>query len=97
MRSWALLFVVPYLVLAAGPDSACAADHPLSSGKLDMKRSNGKAQITFSSKDPALLFPGVGSADDPGTGSPGGALIELLCGVGDVCRINGPNAGCGSP
>ncbi|MEO6027393.1 MAG: hypothetical protein ABIR79_11055 [Candidatus Binatia bacterium] len=96
MRPWALLLVVPCLVLAPGLESAFAIDHPLSSGKLDVKRYNGKDQLTFSSRDPAFLFPALGSADDPGTGSPGGALIEILSAVEPTVSFTVP-AGTGKP
>src|SRR5262245_50547895 len=58
--------------------SAPALDQPISAVKLSLSRSSsGKEKLVFVSKDPAFLFPAFGSADDPGTGSPGGALLEL--------------------
>ena len=60
------------------PHVAAAADQPISGAKLTLRRSaSGKEKLTFVSKDPAFLFPAIGSADDPGTGTPGGATIEL--------------------
>jgi len=58
--------------------SAPALDQPISAVKLSLSRSSsGKEKLVFVSKDPAFLFPALGSADEPGTGSPGGALLEL--------------------
>jgi hypothetical protein len=53
---------------------AAAADQPISAVKLVLQRSaSGREQL----KDGAFLFPGLGSQDDPGTGTPGGVLIEI--------------------
>ncbi|MCW5890246.1 MAG: hypothetical protein KIT14_06805 [bacterium] len=58
---------------------AGAVDQPISAVKLLLKRSpSGKASLVFLSKDPAFLFPAIGGADDPASGSPGGALLELF-------------------
>ena len=57
---------------------ADATDQPISAVKITLLRSaSGKEKLVFVAKDPAFLFPAIGSADDPGTGSPGGALVEL--------------------
>jgi hypothetical protein len=96
MRPWALLLVLPCLLLAAGRESALAADRELNGGKLDVRRHDGKEQFTFSSKDPAFLFPTIGSGDDPGTGSPGGALIEILSVVEPTVAFTVPT-GVGKP
>ncbi len=45
--------------------------------RLVLRRRKGKEKLVFVSKDPSFLFPAIGSTDDPGTGSPGGALLEL--------------------
>lgn len=95
MRRLALLLAVP-LIVASGLVTVFAADYPLGTGTLDVKRHNGKEQWTFSSKDPAFLFPALGSADDPGTGSPGGALIEILSAVEPTVSFAIP-AGTGKP
>jgi hypothetical protein len=63
------------LLLATG---APAADHPISAAKLVLQRAGAKEKLVFLSQDPAFLFPPIGSADDPATGSPGGAQIELF-------------------
>ena len=57
---------------------AGAADQAIGAVKLTLSRSaSGREKLVFVSKDPAFLFPPLGSADDPGTGSPGGALLEV--------------------
>jgi len=57
---------------------AVAIDQPISGAKLTLRRSSsGKEKLVFVSKDPLFLFPAIGSADDPGTGTPGGATLEL--------------------
>jgi hypothetical protein len=66
------------LCLAIGA-TALAADQPITGAKLFLKRSaSGNERIVFVSKDPNALFPAIGSADDPGTGNPGGALVDLF-------------------
>lgn len=73
-----IVSVVLASVLLVGA-AAHAADQPIAGTKLVLKRSaSGKESLTFLSKDPAFLFPAIGSADDPATGSPGGALLELF-------------------
>jgi hypothetical protein len=55
-----------------------AADQPIGAAKITLLRSaSGKEKLVFIAKDPSFLFPAIGSADDPGTGSPGGALFEI--------------------
>src|SRR4029450_6219519 len=62
------------LVLVATP--GLATDRPISGVKLVVVRAkSGREKLVFVSKDPSFLFPAIGSIDDPGTGSPGGALI----------------------
>ena len=69
--------IVGILVLC-GARLAVATDQPISGAKLTLRRSSsGKEKLVFVSKDPLFLFPAIGSADDPGTGSPGGATLEL--------------------
>jgi hypothetical protein len=56
-----------------------ALDQPVDAVKLVLKRSAGGSQsLVFVSRDPDVLFPAVGSGDDPATGSPGGALLDLF-------------------
>ena len=55
-----------------------AADQPIGAAKITLLRSaSGKEKLVFVAKDPSFLFPAIGSANDPGTGSPGGALVEI--------------------
>ncbi|HEV7732965.1 MAG TPA: hypothetical protein VGR62_12415 [Candidatus Binatia bacterium] len=55
-----------------------AADHVLQGAKITLSRSaSGKEKLVFIVKDPAALFPVLGSEDDPAFGSPGGVLLEL--------------------
>jgi hypothetical protein len=66
------------LVMVAVADAA-ALDQPISARKLTLRRTaGGQEKLAFLTKDPALLFPAIGSADDPATGTPGGVLIELF-------------------
>jgi hypothetical protein len=59
--------------------TALAADQPVTGAMLVLRRSSSGAEtLVFVSKDPAALFPAIGSADDPQTGNPGGALVELF-------------------
>src|SRR5262249_16821394 len=75
-RSVAVTLVV---FAAAMPDSAWAqVDRPISGRVLKLKRTDDATSFMFVSKDPALPFPAIGSADDPAAGSPGGALVELF-------------------
>jgi hypothetical protein len=68
------LAIVPLLLALAAAVSA--ADQPVSGKSLQLKRSNSsKEQLKFASKDPALLFPAIGGADDP---TLAGLTIELF-------------------
>jgi cysteine-rich repeat protein len=58
-------------------DEGCPAARALDDSRLVLRRNGGKEKLVFISKDRSMLFPAVGSADDPGTGSPGGAVLEL--------------------
>src|SRR5262249_35644851 len=63
------------LGLVAASVSA-AADRGIAGTKLVLQRSAaGHEKLVFVSKDPGLLFPAIGSADDP-SGLPGGAEID---------------------
>lgn len=68
--------LVGLLVTAVRP--AAALDQPISGKRLVVQRVGATEKLSFSSKDAAFLFPAVGSGDDPGTGSPGGALVEII-------------------
>jgi hypothetical protein len=58
--------------------SGAAADQPLLGTKLLLQKSGTREKLVLVLKDPAVLFPAIGSADDPGTGTPGGATIEIF-------------------
>lgn len=65
-------------VLLGAATVAYATDRPIAGAELRVKRSSdGTGRLVFSSKD-ALLLPAVAGADDPASGSPGGAVIELF-------------------
>jgi hypothetical protein len=71
------VFVVTALVQVVA--TSHALDRPISGAKLLLKRSHSaKEKLVFVSKDPAFLFPATGSLDDPASGSPGGALLEVF-------------------
>ena len=57
---------------------AFATDQPIAARQLRLRHSATKEDLLFISKDPSFLFPAIGSADDPATGSPGGAVIDLF-------------------
>ncbi len=76
MRRMRWIVVSAFLVCLAG--GAAAAHHPLDDASLTITRSRaGKMKLTFVAKDPAFLFPAIGSADDPGTGTPGGLTLQI--------------------
>ena len=67
------------LFAAAMSSSAWAqVDRPISGRVLKLKRTEDATSFRFVSKDPALPFPAIGSADDPAAGSPGGIIVELF-------------------
>jgi hypothetical protein len=77
MRARAAIAGAFVVLLAA--DLASAADRVVSVAKLRIQRSStGVEKLDFVSRDAALLFPAVGSADDPAGGTPGGMLVELF-------------------
>ena len=66
-------------LLALTAADGLATDQPVSARKLILRRTaGGQEKISFLTKDPAILFPAIGSADDPAVGTPGGAVIELF-------------------
>jgi len=66
-------------VWLAGAGSVLALDRPIDGLKLVLRRSSGFTEkLVFVSSDPNVPFPVRGSADDPATGTPGGALVELF-------------------
>ncbi|HXJ35817.1 MAG TPA: hypothetical protein VMS22_17435 [Candidatus Eisenbacteria bacterium] len=61
------------------PGEVGAADQPVSARKLILRRTAaGEEKLLFLAKDPQLLIPDIGSADDPASGTPGGITIELF-------------------
>jgi hypothetical protein len=82
------------LVTAVLP--AAAIDQPIDGKRLVVQRVGATEKLSFSSKDPAFLFPAVGSGDDPGTGTPGGALVEILSSTEPTFAFVIP-AGVGTP
>ncbi|MBY0276127.1 hypothetical protein K2Z84_12345 [Candidatus Binatia bacterium] len=66
--------------------TAAASDHPIAGAELRVNRNaRGMERLVFSSRD-VLPLPAPGSPDDPVTGSPGGATIELFS-RGAVARV----------
>jgi hypothetical protein len=75
----ALLVLVASLLGGAAP--ASALDQPLRGYKLSLKRAaSGSEKLVFVSRFAAIIAPVPGSPDDPATGTPGGATIELFSG-----------------
>src|SRR5258707_9631553 len=71
--------VAALALLALCVADARALDQPVSARKLTLRRTaSGQEKLAFLTKDEAILFPPIGSADDPATGTPGGAIIELF-------------------
>jgi hypothetical protein len=67
------------LTVTLGVTTAVATDHPIAATKLVLKRTTtGHEKLAFVSKDPTFLFPTLGSANDPSTGSSSGLLLELF-------------------
>jgi hypothetical protein len=82
------------ILLAAG---AGATDHPVSGRKLVVKRAaSGAEKLVFVSKDPALPFPAIGGADDPASGSAGGAVVDVFTQTEGMVSFVAP-AGLGKP
>jgi hypothetical protein len=77
--------------IAALAGTISAADQPIGAVQLVLQReAAGREKLLFVSKDPGFLFPAVGGPDDPGTGSPGGALLELFAGTGESAALSVP-------
>jgi hypothetical protein len=90
------LFVV-FLVVTAWSADSSAVDRPISATKLLLKRSpSGKERLVFVSNDPAYLSPTLGDGNDPSTGTPGGARIELFSSGPTSVAFDMP-AGSGTP
>ena len=80
MTAWVIRSLLALVLLVAeGAPPASALDRPVSAEKLIVaRRGSGTEKLVLVSKDAAALFPVVGSADDPGTGTPGGAHRTFL-------------------
>jgi hypothetical protein len=78
MANPARVTVLLSALLASAALPAAAIDQPISGKRLVVQRSGTMEKLSFISNDAAFLFPAVGSSDDPGIGSPGGALIEII-------------------
>jgi hypothetical protein len=66
----------------AAAELATAADMPINAAKLVIKRSSsGIEKLVFISTDASALFPFIGGADDPISGTPGGTTITLISDV----------------
>jgi hypothetical protein len=73
--------------LLAAATVATAVDRPIAGAELRIKRgADDTERLVFSSHD-ALLLPAPGSADDPTSGSPGGATIELFS-AGSIATVS---------
>jgi hypothetical protein len=57
---------------------ALATDRPIDGQRLVLRQTGATAKLVFVSRDPDFLFPAIGGPDDPSTGSPGGATVELF-------------------
>ncbi len=88
------------LVLCAGAligTQAAALDQPIAGTKLVVKRaSSGAEKLVFVSRDAALLFPAIGGADDPASGTPGGAVVDVVTQTEGTVSYVAP-AGLGKP
>lgn len=91
--AWSMAACVIALGLRA---SAHAIDRPIDGQRLVLKQVGTIAKLTFLSRDPNFLFPPIGGPDDPATGSPGGATIELFSQNEGQATLDVP-AGAGNP
>jgi hypothetical protein len=75
----AIPWIAMLATLTAIVAAADAADHVLQNATIGISRSasGNKEKLVFMAKDPGFLFPSLGSADDPGTGTPGGAVLDV--------------------
>lgn len=83
--------------LLVGSVSASATDRPIGAKRLVLRRSAAGAEsLILVSSDPAFLFPPIGGADDPATGTPGGGRLELLPLGGAIAAFDMPAGAGGS-
>jgi hypothetical protein len=92
-RRVAVAVVLVSLLVA---ESAAALDRPIAAAKLVLKRAPTRDTLAFVSRDPGFLFPPIGGADDPATGTPGGLSVELFSGTGETALLPAPG-GLGKP
>ena len=79
--------------VVAGNVVTRAADHPVSARKLTIRHTaGGQHKLSFLTKDPTVPFPALGGPDDPMTGDPGGATIELFTELQGVGTLDVPAA-----
>jgi uncharacterized delta-60 repeat protein len=105
-------FVVASSVRAADDDPAgtdvdfslwryfgdAGGDRPLDGKTLVLVRTaSGSERLTFVSRDPTFLFPIPGGLDDPTSGTPGGAIIELFSGNDPAGATMTASPGTGTP
>lgn len=91
---WSIAFTLAIVVAAP----AAAADRSLAAASLTLRWSgSGDQKLVLIAKDQAFLFPAVGSADDPGTGTPGGAMLEIASAVEPAGAVLVVPSGVGKP
>jgi hypothetical protein len=69
---------IAFLLATSLAAPAFAADTGITGTKLVIRAHGTTKKLAFVSKDPLAPFPPLGSADDPATGTPGGATVELV-------------------
>jgi hypothetical protein len=83
--------------VSLGFGAAAYADYqPIEGQKLILRRTATRATLIFVSRDPYFLFPAIGGPDDPATGSPGGATVELFSASEGQASLAAP-VGAGDP
>src|SRR5262249_62284997 len=72
---------LPVLLLLTVWTTASALDAPIAGDQLRIVwNPSFEGKLVFDSRDPTFLFPPIGGADDPATGTPGGAVLWLFWG-----------------
>lgn len=84
-RIWWAVCAAGALIIPA--TVAQAVDQPISAGRLSVRRGPLAEKFAFISTDPALLFPAIGSADDP---TQGGAVVEVFSSNDEPVRFTIP-------
>jgi hypothetical protein len=96
MRTRSALFIGISLVGLLFSVSAHGVDQPIEGSRISFGRVDSSTRLIFVSRDPNALFPVVGGADDPATGTPGGATIEIFTANEGAATLVAP-AGKGHP